>query len=150
MKKIKVLIVIIIFLISFITHFVYTIFPNFITGIFFPINESVWEHMKIIFTSTLISTLIEYIIYKKKLIKYNNLLISIPIISIIGIIFYLITYSLIDLFIPHNFIISILLLLITYMIMEIISYKILNINEMKYQKIIGIILIIISYIILNI
>ena len=146
MKKIKLLIVIIIFILSFITHFIYTYFPNFITSIFFPVNESIWEHMKIIFTSTLISTFIEYIIYKKKGINTNNLLISIPTISILGIFFYLIIYSFINTFISHNFIITIFLLLFTYIMMEILSYKILNMKEIKYQKTIGIILIILSYI----
>ena len=147
MKKIKIYKVIITFILSFIVHFIYTLFPSILTSIFFPINESIWEHMKIIYTSILLSTIIEYFIYKKKSIKTNNLLISIPITSIICIIIYLIINYLISLIFPHKLLISITLLLIIYIIAELISYKLLNMKEIKYQKIIGIILIILSYLI---
>ena len=85
MKKVKVFIVIILFVLSFLCHFIYEWFPNVITSVFFPVNESLWEHMKIIYTSTLIGTSIEYLIYRNSTIEYNNLLISIPIITFIGI-----------------------------------------------------------------
>ena len=94
MKKIKILITIIIFILSFPIHFIYNIFPNFITSIFFPLNESIFEHMKIIYTSILISSIIEYLIYKYKNIKVNNFIISIPIIiTTIGIITHKIDYG---------------------------------------------------------
>lgn len=147
MKRIKIYKIIITFIVSFFVHFIYTWFPNIFTSIFFPVNESVWEHMKIIYTSTLISSVIEYFMYKNKRIKINNFVISIPITSILGIIIYLIVYQIISLFIPHNLFISIVLLLIVYILMEVISYYILNSNNIKNQKNIGISLIKISYII---
>ena len=73
LKKIKILGVVIITILSFISHFAYDIFPNIIFSFIFPVNESIWEHMKILFTSTLIYSLIEYIILKKYNITYNNL-----------------------------------------------------------------------------
>ena len=30
-------------------HFVYALAPNFVTAVFSPVNESLWEHVKIIF-----------------------------------------------------------------------------------------------------
>lgn len=147
MKKIKILIIIIAFLLSFPIHFVYDLAPNFLTSIFFSVNESVWEHMKIIYTSILISSIIEHFIYKHKKIEVNNFLLSIPIISIIGIIFYIITYTIVELFIPHNLIMALIIMLLTYILSEIISYYILNMNEIKHQKVIGLSLIIISYIV---
>ena len=147
MKKIKIFITIIICLLSIPVHFVYDIYPNFITSIFFPVNESIFEHMKIIITSISIASIIEYIIYKHSTIKYNNFLLSIPLISIIGIIFYLSIYSIINIFINHNLIISITLLFITFIICEIISYYILNYKKIPNSKIIGIILLIICYLI---
>jgi len=147
MKKIKIIITIITFLLSFPIHFIYELFPNFLTSIFFPVNESLWEHMKIIYTSILLSSIIEYIIYKKKDIKINNFYLSIPIISIIGIIFYLITYKIISLFISHNLLIALIIMLLTYIIAEIISYYILKYKPIKHQKLLGITLIILSYII---
>ena len=113
MKKIKILITIIIFILSFPIHFIYNIFPNFITSILTPVNESIWEHMKLIITSNLIFGIIEYFIYKKKEIKVNNFLLSYALSSIIGIIIYLIIYLPIDNIFGHNLIIAIILLLIT-------------------------------------
>ncbi len=145
MNKIKFFIIIIAFILAFPIHFIYNLFPNLFTSIFFPVNESVWEHMKIIYTSILLSSVIEYFIYKYKNIKVNNFLISIPIISIFGIVFYLIVYSIISLFIPHNLFISIILLFITFVICQVISCYIMKFKPIKNQKIIGIILIEISY-----
>ena len=103
--------------------------------------------MKIIYTSTLISNVIEYLIYRNKGIGVNNFVISIPITSIIGIIIYLIIYQIISLFIPHNLFVSILLLLIVYILMEVINFYIISLNNIKNQKLIGIILIVMSYVI---
>ena len=65
-------------------HFLYEWIPCFVTSIFSPINESITEHMKIIFTSTLVYGIIDYIllgnsdsklcIIKTKNVKYNNIL----------------------------------------------------------------------------
>ena len=137
MKKIKILIVIILFCLSFLAHYMYEWFPNTITSVFFPVNESLWEHMKIIYTSTLVATLIESIICKKKHIEYNNLIISIPIITFIGICFYLAFYTLITMFISHNMFITIVLMLLTYSLMEVVSYLILNSERMDFGNILG-------------
>ena len=147
MKKIKIFIIILAFLLSFPIHFIYDIFPSFFTSIIAPVNESIWEHMKIIYTSILLSSIIEYFIYKKKRYDTNNFFISIPISSILGIIFYLVIYLLIDLFIPHSFFIAIFIMLITYIFSNIISYIILNKKEIPNQKELGISLILISYIV---
>ena len=147
MKKIKIFIIILAFLVSFPIHFIYDIFPSFFTSIIAPVNESIWEHMKIIYTSILLSSIIEYFIYKKKRYDTNNFFISIPISSILGIIFYLVIYLLIDLFIPHSFFIAIFIMLITYIFSNIISYIILNKKEIPNQKELGISLVLISYIV---
>ena len=147
MKKIKMLMTIIVFIMSFFVHFIYDWFPSFFTSILFPVNESVWEHMKIIYTSILFSSFIEYLIYKYKNISVNNFILNIPVISIVGIIIYLLLNFIVELFIPHNLVVSIILLLIVYVICEVFSYFILNCRKIKYEEIIGICLIILSYII---
>ena len=141
MKRIKIIGIIISFVLSFILHFLYNIFPNFITSIISPVNESIWEHMKLIITSNLIFGIIEYIIYKKKDIKYHNFLLSYAISSIIGIIIYLILYIPIDIIFGHSLIIAIILLLVTFVIVSIINYYIMNLNDIKYSNIIGLLLI---------
>ena len=57
LKKLKTLGVIMAFVICFPLHFLYDKAPNFITSIISPVNESIFEHMKIIFGSILISGL---------------------------------------------------------------------------------------------
>ena len=49
LKTAKILAIINIFLISFPSHFIYDFFPNTFTSILFPVNESIWEHLKLSF-----------------------------------------------------------------------------------------------------
>ena len=58
LKVIKILSVFGIFLLSFITHNGYDIFPNTLTSFFFPVNESIFEHMKMIYTDYIIWSII--------------------------------------------------------------------------------------------
>ena len=69
-------------------HFMYEWFPNPLFSLIFPVNESIWEHMKLLVTPVLIFSLIEYILYKKKDINYNNFILSYSISTLIGIIIY--------------------------------------------------------------
>jgi hypothetical protein len=39
-------------------HFAYSLFPNMITAVFSPVNESVWEHIKLLFWPYLAATLL--------------------------------------------------------------------------------------------
>ena len=145
MKKIKILTTIIIFILSFLFHFMYDLLPSFINSILFPVNESIFEHMKIIFTSILFTSIIELIIYKKRNINVNNFILNIPIVSIVSNIVYLIIYLIVDKFIGHNTIFSIGLLFIIYIFSQILSYNILNYKKIKYGNIIGLLLIFIIY-----
>ena len=74
MKKIKTYGVMISFILSIILHFIYNIMPNTFISIIAPVNESIWEHMKLIVSSSLIFSVIEYIIYKTNNIPFNNFL----------------------------------------------------------------------------
>lgn len=147
MKKIKIIGVFIIFGLSFLSHFMYEWIPNTVFSIIFPVNESIWEHMKLIVTPVLIFSIFEYIIYNRKYIMYNNFILSYSISMILGIIIYLIIYLPIDLIFGHSAIFAISLLFIVFIIVEFISYYIMNYKEIKYSNIIGIILIVMIYII---
>lgn len=47
-------------------HFAYNFFnENFIIGLFAPINESIWEHMKLVFFPMILYSIIEYFLTKK-------------------------------------------------------------------------------------
>ncbi|MGM9874379.1 MAG: DUF6512 family protein [Bacilli bacterium] len=145
MKKIKIIGVFIMMCLSFLSHFMYEWCNNFLFSIFFPVNESIWEHMKLLITPVLIYALIEYFIYKNKSIKFNNFSLSYGISIIIGIILYLIIYLPFYHFFGNNIILSILLLFFDYIFISFISYLIINMRKIKYSKTIGTLLIIFIY-----
>ena len=147
LKKTRIYAIIGIFLLSFICHFVFDLFPNVLFSIFFPVNESMLEHMKILFTATLLYSFIDKIILKKLNVNYNNYCLQLFISAFISIPIYLIIYLPIYNFIGENMFVSIFLLLIVYIIMQYISYKIMQKKETKIPNYIFSILIILTYII---
>lgn len=147
LKKTRIYAIIGIFLLSFICHFVFDLFPNVLFSIFFPVNESIWEHMKILFTATLLYSFIDKIILKKLNVNYNNYYLQLFISAFISIPIYLIIYLPIYNSIGENMFVSIFLLLIVYIIMQYISYKIMQKKETKIPNYIFSILIILTYII---
>lgn len=134
------------FALSFLFHFAYELLPNFVFSILFPVNESIWEHMKIIYSSIIFYGIIDYFISKKFHIEYHNFLFNIVFCSFMGILIYL------GLFLPLYFkfgesmIISIGILFITYIIVYIISYYVLMSEEFDYSYL-WVLLIVIGYII---
>lgn len=146
LKKIKIIGVVAVFLLSFLLHFLYDIFPNFLTSIFSPVNESIWEHMKIIFTAYLLYGGVEYLIFREKT-KWNNYLLQLFIVPLLGIMIYLSIYLPLFNIFGENMLISIVLLFVVIVVEEVISYYILSMEEIKNQRIIGILGIIIIYII---
>jgi len=145
LKIIKLIAIINIFILSFPAHFLYDFFPNTITSILFPVNESIFEHQKIIFTCTLIYGLIDYIILKLNNIKFNNFLFQLIFTSFISIPIFLIIYLPTRFIIGEYLILTLLLLFITYIISQIISYYILTYKSVPLLNIIAIPLIIIIY-----
>ncbi len=131
LKKIKIINVVFLFLLSFLWHFVYDWFPNNIFALFFPVNESIWEHMKIIYYCLLMGSILEFVLCKKNNIKINNFYIEAMVKSILGVIFYLIIFVPFYLWLGESMFISISLMLITYIFMEYIGYKILIGEEMN-------------------
>lgn len=145
LKKIKLIGVIGIFIISFISHFAYDLFPNIIFSFIFPVNESIWEHMKIIFTSTLLYGIIDYQLLKKYKIKYNNFAFQLYFTAISTIPIYLVIYIPIYKIFGEKLFISILLLLLIYIISQRISYNILKEKNIKLLNILAIPIILTTY-----
>ncbi|MGM9881786.1 MAG: DUF6512 family protein [Bacilli bacterium] len=145
LKKIKIVAVIGIFLISFLSHFAYQIFPNIIFSFLFPVNESIWEHMKILFTSILLYGIVDYILLKKNKIKFNNFPFQLYFTAISSIPIYLVIYIPLYKFLGESLFISITLMLIVYIIEEYISYNILKEKEYHILNIIATPIIIICY-----
>lgn len=131
LKKIKIINVVFLFLLSFLWHFMYDLFPNNIFALVFPVNESIWEHMKIIYYCLLLGSVLEFYLCKKNNIKINNFYIETMVKSLLGVIFYLIIFIPLYLWLGESMIISIGLMLVTYVFMEFIGYKILVSEELN-------------------
>ena len=149
MKKIKIIGVFVIMGLSVLSHFMYKWFNNFIFSILFPVNESIWEHMKLLYTSILLYEIIEYIIFKIKNIKVNNFIFASILVSIISIPIYLIMFLPIYYKIGENMFIALTIMLITFIIIQNIKFKLFNYKKLNLE-ILGIILIIITYIVIGI
>ena len=121
LKKVKVINVVLFFALSFLWHFIYDWFPNFFTAIFFPVNESIWEHMKIIFGVIVFGSIISLFIMNKFKIKYNNFYVEVVSKAVLGVIFYLIIFIPLYKLFGENMFISITLMLITYIFVFLLS-----------------------------
>lgn len=144
-KKIKIIGIFLIFLLCFPLHFLYELLPNSLFSIFLPVNESIWEHMKMIYTSFVLYGIIDYF-WLKKDNEFNNFLLQLFFVPLVGVILYLIIYIPIYNIIGENMIFSILLLFFIIVIEQLLSYYLLNKENVKYQNIIGVIGIIAVYI----
>lgn len=145
LKKIKIISIFGLFLLSIISHFAYTLFPNLIFSFFFPVNESIWEHMKIIFTSTLLYGIIDYYLLKKYNITYHNFPFQLYFTAFASIPFYLILYLPLYKIFGESPFISITILFLIYILSATISYQILKEKPIKYLNKIIIPIILLSY-----
>ncbi len=147
LKKSRIISTIGIFLLCFLFHFMYDWFPCYFTTIFFPVNESIWEHMKLLFSAVVFYGIIDYIILQKFKIKYNNFFTSLFVSAISIIPIYLVMFLPIYYKIGENMVITIGIMLITIITSQIISYYILKAKDCDKLNIISLILIIVSYIV---
>ena len=135
-RKKNIFMIIFLFLLSFLWHFMYDWFPSVLTSIFFPVNESIWEHMKIIFYCLLIGSVLEK--------KGNNYYLNILVKPLVGVLFYLIIFIPLYLIFGESMFISISLMLFTYIIMELLGIKISKQEELNIKVLPIIIIILIS------
>lgn len=133
-RNLKILGAIIAFALCFPLHFLYDKLPSFITSIFSPVNESIWEHMKILFTSIILSGVIQKIIVILKKEKINNICFSNFIGAISSIPIFLVMFLPIYYIIGENMIVAITIMLLSIIIAEIISYIIMNKEDFKFEN----------------
>lgn len=147
LKKIKILDIFLIFGLCFLFHFLYEWFPNSLFSIFFPVNESIWEHMKIIYTPIIFYTIIDFLLFTKNNVKVSNIFTSAFFSSFLSIIVYLIIYLPIYHLIGENMVVSIVLLFLIIIFSQYISYLIL-ISKSNYKlNVVSFILIILGFVI---
>ena len=145
LKKVKIIGGVVVFLLTFLLHFIYEAYPNFIFSVIAPVNESIWEHMKLIYSSFIIYGIIEFLIIKRK-VKFNNYLFQLFLVPVLGIISYLIIYLPVYHIFGENLIFSIILLGIIIVLEEVISYFILKLSNIKKSSLIGLVGIVLGYI----
>ena len=149
-KKIIYINTMLLFLLMFISHNLYKWLPNDVFAIFFPVNESIWEHMKMIYTTIIAYIPLELIILNKLKINNNNLLLSSYIAGIINIIIELILFVPIYKIIGENLPITLVTLLISIFISQYSSFIILDKPYIKNSNIISIFFIIFTFILMGI
>lgn len=120
----KIIGIILIAILGTLFHYVYkwSNFNSFV-GLFVPVNESVWEHLKLLFFPTLLFTLIEYFFYGK---KYPNYITSVTIgvlAGLLSIIVLYFTYS--GILGTHVLWIDIVIFILSIIISQFVSYFIL-------------------------
>ena len=146
MKKFKQILIfsITIFLINFPAHFIYDWIPNILIKCFFPINESIFEHIKMIFTSFFIFYLILYIFRKKNNLK--NIFVANLFSSTICIFIFLLIYLPLYITIGENLPVTITLLFLCILFSQLITYIIfkLPLQDILNKAAFFIILIILS------
>lgn len=150
LKKIKYINIIVLFLLMSLTHNLYKWFPNDLFALLFPVNESIWEHMKMIYSTIILYSVFEFYLLNKFKIDVNNFLFSIYVSSIVTIISTLLIFVPIYNIIGENLPVTLIILFICISIGQVISYHIKNMSEIKNINIISIILIIITFIIMGI
>ena len=111
---------------TFISHFMYDFFPNNIIASFFPINESIWEHMKLFVTPAIITFAFEmiYMKIKKICIQNNYLSLLIEIMSSTGLfltIFLPYYYRF-----PHNLFITLIMMFISIIIAKYLGFIVVS------------------------
>lgn len=133
-KRLKIIGTIIAFILCFPFHGIYDKFPNTLTSIFFPVNESIWEHMKILFTTIMVSSVIQKIIMYIKKEDVTNICFSNFIGAISSIPIFLILFLPIYYLFGENFPLTILIMLITIIISQIIAYRLLLKPNFKMEN----------------
>lgn len=131
------------FLFGTLLHFLYDFFPYPLIAILSPINESIFEHLKLLVYPMLLGYFILYGIKKPDIRKYMNAVVG-------GIISGLLTLVLIYYFVRYglgieSLIFDIVLLLISIIVGNLVSYSIYRQSQGKTWKISIIVLIILIF-----
>lgn len=144
-KIITIISILFIFLIGFIIHNLYEWCPNIVTLILSPVNESVFEHMKMIYTSYIIWIIVKYFILKKYNIKENNFLLKELLTVLFNITLFLTIYWPIYSKFGENMLVTLTIYLVTIIISQTFNYFIEFKKDSNVLNIISLIVIFLIY-----
>lgn len=133
---------ILIFIISSLCHFLYSTFPCFLTSIFAPVNESIFEHLKMLFTAEMIFSIGTFLKEKEDRNKYLRMLLRGYLSIFILLLLYLPIYS----FFGEHMIITLIILWITVLLTEYILTFLSKKKSHPYLNIASIFIIILTYV----
>lgn len=133
-----------IFFVSFIIHYGYDLLPNYFTSLFFPINESIWQHNKMIILAFFISMFIEMIILKNKNNIFNNIICALTCSLLVMLIFtpiyfYILNYN-------DNLFITLIIYFLAILISQFIKILLFKTKYNKHLEYLGILLWLIIFI----
>lgn len=146
LKRIKIISIIVVFLLAFPLHFLYDWWPNTFTAIFFPVNESIWEHMKLLFDGFLLCGILEFILLKHFDLHIHNFLFSIFAGAFFSIILYLIFYLPLYYTFGESMFLNLSIMLISIIIIELLQLWIWKQSSISYLDYPSIVMMIASYI----
>ena len=149
LKRFKTISIFGMFFLCFLTHFLYNWFPNPLFSIFFPVNESIWEHMKMMTSSILIWSALEYFGFKRCRCNHNNFVLSVFLEMILSVVIFLLIYLPIYHFTGSIFILNLIVLFITLYFVNVIGFYILTLRPL-HKEVLSIIGIVLFYIIMGI
>lgn len=145
-KKYVVINSILTFGLCFLFHFAYDLFDNFIFALIFPVNESIFEHIKLIFTSYVFSSLFLSKYYKNNTI-INNLFFSTLMSYLLCIFVFLIVWLPLYFSGIESMIFTIIWLFVSTIVSQIVVYKLYNKNINNDYNKISVVFIILLFII---
>jgi hypothetical protein len=120
----------VIFLLNFPLHFLYDFFPNLLTSIISPVNESVAEHMKMMFSSYILGSflIIPFVKRKQDYILFANTLAG-----LVGIGLFLLMYVPFVIAIHEIMIVTFFFLFLAIFASQIVCYYIVFFTKIKYR-----------------
>lgn len=133
-KTLKIIGTILAFSFTFIIHGLYEKFPCFLTSIFAPVNESIWEHMKVLFGSIILSGVVQKLIIAFKKERINNICLSNFIGALVSIPIFLTMFLPVYYTLGENMVVTIIIMLISIIISEIIAFIIMDKKDFKFEN----------------
>ena len=109
----------------------------------FPVNESLFEHVKLVYLSPIISSLILYLFFKRKNYLINNYLFGLIVSTIFNIIIFYLVYLPLYYSVGQSLFMTLSIYFITIIISNYLYYLIINMNYSKKLNIISFIMLII-------
>ena len=144
-KKFVIINAIVTFLLGFLVHGIYSWFPSFVTSIF-PVNESLYEHVKLVYLSPIFSVLIVGAFYKYKI---NNIFFGMLVSIIFNTLFFYMLYLPIYYLLGNSMVMTLIVYFISIVASNYIYYLVIKNDKNKNLDIISIVCTIIGVIILT-